>query len=161
MKTPNFSRYQVRSDSTITGVYGWILKPAPNTQGYLCLKMMDDSNNLRNVTVHRIVAATYLGLNYSDSHIQVDHIDGDKLNNRIENLRLVTNIENTRNHIKLTNSHIPDGCSECKMCFNIKPRSSFDKSKRNTSGCQSYCKECRKLKYLSTKANLKMEYANV
>lgn len=148
--TPNFSRYNVLCDSTIVGVYGYRLKPAVNTTGYLSLKMIDDSGVLRNVTVHRIVAATFLGLNYADSHVQVDHIDGDKLNNKVENLRLVTNASNALNHVQLMNSHIAAGHAECKKCLRIMPKFKFDKSSRNTSGCQSYCKECRKSDYLLT-----------
>lgn len=142
--TPNFSKYTVNQDSSIIGQFKRFLKPAPNTQGYLCLKMTDDFGALRNVTVHRIVAATYLGLIYEDSDVHVDHIDGDKLNNNVENLRLVSNAENALHYQTLKNSHIPNGFVECKKCESIKPKSAFDRSSRNLSGCQSYCKSCRK-----------------
>lgn len=42
--------------------------------------------------VHRLVAMKYLG-NYSES-LQVNHINGDKTDNRVENLEMVTNQEN-------------------------------------------------------------------
>lgn len=144
--TPNFSKYTVYEDSTIIGQYKQPLKPAPNSQGYLSLKMTDDTGRLRNVTVHRIVAATYLGLIYENSDVHVDHIDGDKLNNHVSNLRLVTNAENTQYHQRLKTLHIPTDHAECKMCGIIKHKTRFDKSNRNNSGCQSYCKDCRRSK---------------
>ena len=141
-----FSKYIVNRDSSIIGQFGHRLKPAPNTQGYMSLKMTNDDGELINVTVHRLVASIYLGLNYSDSDSHVDHIDGDKLNNHASNLRIVTNAENAKLYRKLKNSHIPLGHAECKKCNVIKHKSEFDKSSRNASGCQSYCKTCRKVK---------------
>lgn len=44
--------------------------------------------------VHRLVAAAFLGL--TDAH-QVDHKDGNRANNRLENLRLATHSQNRRN----------------------------------------------------------------
>ena len=49
------------------------------------------------VRVHRIVASAFLGLNMSDTKTQVDHINGIRHDNRLENLRLVTNQQNAFN----------------------------------------------------------------
>ncbi|HEJ8266517.1 TPA: HNH endonuclease [Klebsiella oxytoca] len=51
--------------------------------------------NGKNIRVHRIIWV----LKYGEipSTLVVDHIDGDKLNNRITNLRLCTQNQNTRN----------------------------------------------------------------
>lgn len=54
------------------------------------------------IYVHRLVWAWHYGAIPSDK--QVDHIDRDRLNNRIENLRLVTRRENMRNAGLQTNS---------------------------------------------------------
>lgn len=45
------------------------------------------------VPVHRIVATAFLGMPPSAQHV-VDHIDANKRNNRPENLRWVTRLEN-------------------------------------------------------------------
>ncbi|MBD8489191.1 HNH endonuclease [Echinicola sp. CAU 1574] len=44
-------------------------------------------------TVHRIVVTAFHGVQPSESHV-IDHIDTNKRNNRLENLRWVTRLEN-------------------------------------------------------------------
>lgn len=55
--------------------------------------------NISNKTVfiHRLVAYAYLGLDITDSKIQIDHINRDPSDNRVCNLRLVTNQQNSFN----------------------------------------------------------------
>jgi hypothetical protein len=61
-----------------------------NSQGYVT-----SSLNRYPILVHRFI----LGLNYKDGNI-VDHINGNKLDNRKINLRLCNNFENLRNQKK-------------------------------------------------------------
>ena len=46
---------------------------------------------------HRIIAYAYLNLDIDDLIQQIDHINGDRLCNHIDNLRIVTNQENCHN----------------------------------------------------------------
>lgn len=66
-----------------------ILTPRLNT-GYLRVPMQRNVNDKGKQAVHRMIASAFLG----ESHLTVDHIDGDKTNNRIENLRYVSHAEN-------------------------------------------------------------------
>ena len=68
-----------------------LCKQTINTWGYITVNLSKNgkSNTKR---VHRLVAETFLG----ESDLQVDHIDGDKLNNRLDNLEYVTPKENTQ-----------------------------------------------------------------
>lgn len=49
---------------------------------------------------HRIIAYTYLGLDLDNPKQQIDHIDGNPLNNSLDNLRVVTHQQNQWNRTK-------------------------------------------------------------
>lgn len=59
--------------------------------------------NQKSWKLHRYIMIEILG-NDITSHIKIDHIDNDRLNNCRDNLRIVTNSENSRNRIKLPNT---------------------------------------------------------
>jgi hypothetical protein len=73
---------------------GQILKQKPNQYGYIQLEL-NNSKRKKNILVHRLVAMTFIGLPNDEKH-QVNHIDGNKTNNQIENLEWVTAKENMR-----------------------------------------------------------------
>ena len=54
----------------------------------------------KRVPQHRIIASAFLGLDMSDTTIQVDHRNGIRHDNRLDNLRLVTPQQNQHNHTK-------------------------------------------------------------
>lgn len=64
-------------------------------------RLAELSRNGRRVTkkLHRLIAASFLGVR--PTRIQVNHKDGNKLNNRLDNLEYVTNQENMRHAIRL------------------------------------------------------------
>lgn len=64
-----------------------ILKPMENHKGYLGVELQDKWH-----FIHRIVATTFI--ENPENKPQVNHIDCDKKNNRVENLEWCTNSEN-------------------------------------------------------------------
>ena len=68
-------------------VKGWI-----DIKGYKLFKMYNKSYR-----VHRIIAHTFLGFDLNDEIKQIDHIDRNKLNNSLNNLRIVSHQENMFN----------------------------------------------------------------
>ena len=74
------------------------VKPQPNGKGYLRFSVGG-----KLMFVHRLVATLYIP--NPDNKPQVNHKDGNKLNNRADNLEWVTNQEN-RDHAVRTGLHV-------------------------------------------------------
>jgi hypothetical protein len=60
--------------------------------------------NIKQNGKYKIVSMHRLIMGITDSKVQVDHIDGNRVDNRQENLRLCTNSENCRNRGSNKNS---------------------------------------------------------
>lgn len=69
------------------------VKPQPNGKGYLRVSI---GGKMR--FVHRLVAEKYVP--NPENKPQVNHKDGNKLNNSVENLEWVTNMENRQHAVK-------------------------------------------------------------
>jgi len=79
----------VRNDAT-----GRILKPGKDTGGYFIVTLCKNGIK-KTITVHRLVALTFI--ENPENKKCVDHIDGNKTNNNLTNLRWATLTENQRN----------------------------------------------------------------
>lgn len=93
---------RVRSlDRTITkaGRYGMmdvvrkgkLLKPQLGKSGYLCI-ILCKLGKSKMIFVHRLVATSFIG-DIDEEH-EVNHIDYNRTNNKLENLEIVTHAEN-------------------------------------------------------------------
>jgi len=99
---PNHKDYMVSNLGKIKSLkYGKekILVAPPNKEGYstACLRV-DGIAKVQ--TVHKLVAMAFLNHTPNGITMVVDHIDGDKSNNNLENLRVVSNKENTTRYRK-------------------------------------------------------------
>lgn len=92
---PNFPRYEVSNMGQvrfIDGIFNRIVKGSINESGYLRVAMRDSEGNKKYKKVNRLVAEAFL--DNSDNKPEVNHKDGNKLNNCVDNLEWCTRKEN-------------------------------------------------------------------
>lgn len=75
------------------------LKGQVSKNGYLTYNIKIDSNTAKRLYAHRMVAETYLSK--IKGKTEVNHIDGNKLNNNVKNLEWVNSAENKRHAIDM------------------------------------------------------------
>lgn len=77
---------------------GRILKKAINNKGYYYVNLSKNSK-VKNIKIHKIVANTFI--NNSNNYNCVNHIDGNKLNNFVENLEWCSYSHNNKEAYRL------------------------------------------------------------
>ena len=73
-----------------------IMKLNPTSRGYIRISLCKKGRS-RSHFVHRLILSAFIG----ESNLQVNHIDGVKTNNNIDNLEYVTNQENIAHAVKI------------------------------------------------------------
>lgn len=118
-RVKSLARPSINSSRQVRGV---IRKQNPNSHGYSMLKLYHADGTWRGVSVHRMVALAFLGPCPIGKNI--NHKNGDKMDNRVDNLEYTTQSENLRHayehlgvigprgerqgHAKLTERHVLD-----------------------------------------------------
>jgi len=87
----------IRKDDVSTKLNGKVLNYNINRKGYLMVKISINANS-RYMTVHRLVAIAFIP--NPNNHPQVNHIDGVKTNNFVNNLEWCTNEYNMQHAIE-------------------------------------------------------------
>lgn len=91
------NRNKIRSNGKLDNRKGKKLKPAKDKDGYLKITLTNNGKR-KSYCVHRLVARAFLD-NYNE-RLQVNHKNGIKDDNRIENIEMVTLQENIRHSIE-------------------------------------------------------------
>lgn len=93
-------RYMVTSWGRVYDSFtGRFLNQQETKKGYLRVDLFDSDGGRHHYKVHRLVAEAFIENEYNKP--QVDHIDGNKKNNSVTNLRWVTDEENKEEQRKL------------------------------------------------------------
>lgn len=93
--------YTINEEGMIYSIKNKMLLKPYNNRGYLAVDLCVDGVKKR-FLIHRLVAQQFLP--NSDNHQVIDHIDRNKHNNDVKNLRWTTQSINTRNWERKTNN---------------------------------------------------------
>lgn len=97
---PTNPKYTISSYGKVKGQNGRLMKTSIR-KGYETVSLRIDKNQTRMCSVHRLVAETFLP--DFDNDLTVDHINGIKTDNNVNNLCMVSRGQNTR--ISLDNNN--------------------------------------------------------
>lgn len=103
-----------------------VLSQEDTGNGYLCVGLQIDKGVYKKTRVHRMVAMAFLEFQRTEERNEVDHINGNKSDNSVDNLRWCTHKENMNNPV--TRRKIRRGVKRyrlqlqncnCNMVFNF------------------------------------------
>jgi hypothetical protein len=92
---PEYVRIQISSFGRVRYPDGRITSGSISGHYKLVSVMKSDKSKRVSLLVHRLVAAAFYGPN-NDKNIVVNHKDGNKMNNRADNLEYITRTENVK-----------------------------------------------------------------
>ena len=115
LKVKDFEDYTIDETGNVFSIRkNKYLKQTINRNGYCKVTLQKDKYR-KMFSVHRLVAQAYLK-NYSNT-LQVNHINGIKIDNRVENLEMVTAKENMKKAVEIG---LFDKCKEIQRKNAIK-----------------------------------------
>ena len=94
MEIEGYENYMIFEDGMVVNKHGRVLKPNLNGSGYYQVTLYKNGNIISK-RIHRLVGEAYL--DNPENKPCIDHIDGDRLNNDLSNLRWATSSENSQN----------------------------------------------------------------
>lgn len=110
-----------------------IITQFKNHKGYLIVSIRE-----KTFTVHRLVAKSFIDNPLNKP--QIDHIDTDRINNNVSNLRWCTQKENSNN--KITKERLKESC--------LKNREKIDRDKQKKAVAEVGKKSGKKVKCITT-----------
>ena len=109
-----------RKGNSICTLKGKIKKNTIGKKGYLYTYLTDKNGNTKSIFTHRLVAQAFIS--NPENKPEIDHINGIRNDNRVENLRWVTKEENMNNPLtkenqKITNKRSGNPNSKMVICI--------------------------------------------
>ena len=108
--------YQVSNLGRVRNSKGLIIKPHINKCGYIELHLGKEGKHF-NKKVHRLVAEAFIP--NPENKPEVDHIDTDKTNNIVSNLRWASKVENANNPLTILNRRNNNGKNKITQQYSL------------------------------------------
>lgn len=118
MKTiRGYPNYKIDGQGNVFNKDGKCLKPYKNKKGYLRVTLTDVEHHRKNFLIHRLVAMTFIP--NPENKSEVNHKDGNKSNNTVNNLEWCTGSENIKHAIQMGVHYIPYNRGENSPCHKL------------------------------------------
>jgi len=105
-RVKSLNRIIIRGNGSPQTIKSRILKSPNNPAGYPVINL-SKNGVITNRLIHQLVAESFLNHKVNGFKLVVDHIDFDKTNNNLTNLRIITQRENTsQSHLKATSKYV-------------------------------------------------------
>lgn len=144
-----WSNYFVSTDGQVMGQMGEVVKTSINNGGYEIVVGVNDTGKHTTTTVHRLLALAWLP--NPEGLSDVDHLNSDRLDNNLSNLRFLSHAENLRGREKTFQGR-PVTCHEVKTGKLMGQYKSMIEAQRETGvSAQTIAGICNK-KYKSGQA---------
>lgn len=106
-RVTGYEDYEVDTNGVIYGKKGNPLKFSTNPKGY-CMVIFSTGGKIKGFGVHQVVARQFIVNDDIEHKTQVNHIDGNKTNNHVDNLEWVTPKENSRHSADVLGNNVED-----------------------------------------------------
>ena len=96
VKIKGYEGYEVSNTGKIKSLKtNRLLTPQKNNCGYLYILLTDQNKKVRINLIHRLVFDSFIGIT---DGLEINHLDEDKENNRLDNLELITHEDNLKKY---------------------------------------------------------------
>lgn len=138
-----YPRYEVSNEGRVRGLkHNKILNPYGDGRGYLKVDLYNGSE-CTSASVHRLVADTFLDRPHE--RLEVNHIDGNKHNNSVDNLEWCTRSANLQHAYDLGLKKPPSYRPRQRKVRIVETGEEFDtlgKCARHINGCVCHIASC-------------------
>lgn len=127
IKIEYFTKYEISNNGIVRNINTKYIYKQYNRNGYSAINLYSDIAKNQNFSIHRLVAQTFI--ENPNNYEIVNHKDGNKLNNNVENLEWCTCKQNTNHaldnkliklHVKKVNQYSYDGSKLIKTYNSIR-----------------------------------------
>lgn len=124
------------------GAFGWKIRKIVSKGDYNYAVVPEHPSAIKYgyVLEHRVVMENHLGRLLNPNEV-VHHVNGDKKDNRVENLEILSNESHAREHANQQGRKMAElKCPNCSLIFHRELNQTFVQKKSNFTTCSRKCR---------------------